>query len=186
MTEPALVVTLANAGIPRRPAHARVATSADPLRDPGAAGDVLAAFLGRAVHERELPALRDLQRAVAAIVEALVDGGQPTVTPLNRIAGANPVAWMLERGENGRLRATLGGADTSAVAVLAARSARELADLDPGRLRRCARHECKLFFYDASRSGTQRWHSERPCGARERQRRHRTARTTTEQPTQVG
>jgi hypothetical protein len=36
-----------------------------------------------------------------------------------------------------------------------------------------ARPECTLAFYDATRSATQRWHAERPCGLRERQRRHR-------------
>jgi predicted RNA-binding Zn ribbon-like protein len=45
---------------------------------------------------------------------------------------------------------------------------------EPSRLRRCARPECRLVFYDdATRSATQRWHAERPCGLRERQRRHR-------------
>ena len=28
--------------------------------------------------------------------------------------------------------------------------------------------------YDTTRSATQRWHAERPCGLRERQRRYRT------------
>jgi predicted RNA-binding Zn ribbon-like protein len=49
----------------------------------------------------------------------------------------------------------------------------ELSEVEPTRLRRCARPECSLVFYDVTRSATQRWHDERPCGLRERQRRHR-------------
>jgi predicted RNA-binding Zn ribbon-like protein len=50
----------------------------------------------------------------------------------------------------------------------------EIADLDLGRLKECARPECALVFYDGSRSRTQRWHAENPCGWRARQARHRT------------
>jgi len=49
----------------------------------------------------------------------------------------------------------------------------ELDALEPDRLRRCARPECDLLFYDTTRSCTRRWHAEDPCGWRERQRVHR-------------
>jgi predicted RNA-binding Zn ribbon-like protein len=68
--------------------------------------------------------------------------------------------------------------DRHAPVVLARVLVEELQALDPPRLRRCARPECALVFYDTTRSGTRRWHAESPCGWRERQRRHRTAPTT--------
>jgi predicted RNA-binding Zn ribbon-like protein len=63
--------------------------------------------------------------------------------------------------------------DRSLAAGLARRLAEELSILEPGRLRRCARAECGLLFYDTTRSRTRRWHAEDPCGWRERQRQHR-------------
>ncbi|HYB26212.1 MAG TPA: CGNR zinc finger domain-containing protein [Solirubrobacteraceae bacterium] len=38
----------------------------------------------------------------------------------------------------------------------------------------CERPECRLLFYGTTRSATQRWHAESPCGVRERQWRYRT------------
>jgi len=57
--------------------------------------------------------------------------------------------------------------------VLAAHVAAELGAADLSRLKECARSECRLVFYDETRSRTQRWHAEAPCGRLERQRRHR-------------
>ena len=75
----------------------------------------------------------------------------------------------------------------SAVAALLVAVIRELGELEPSRLRRCARPECGLVYYDATRSATQRWHAERPCGLRERQRRHRARRAPErEKPRQAG
>jgi len=59
-------------------------------------------------------------------------------------------------------------------AVLAARVAAELGVADLSRIKECARSECRLVFYDDTRSRTQRWHADAPCGRLERQRRHRT------------
>jgi predicted RNA-binding Zn ribbon-like protein len=58
---------------------------------------------------------------------------------------------------------------------LACRIVAELGRLEPARLRHCAREACDLLFYDTTRSRTQRWHSESPCGLRERQDRWRKA-----------
>jgi predicted RNA-binding Zn ribbon-like protein len=68
--------------------------------------------------------------------------------------------------------------DTSLAAALARRLVEELSALDPDRLRRCARPECDLLFYDTTRSRTRRGHVEDSCGWRERQRVHRTRRAT--------
>jgi predicted RNA-binding Zn ribbon-like protein len=169
----ALVVALANAQADRRPTHARVAVSHDALADAGSASELLEPFLDKPVAAHELAAVRALQRAVVAIVDALIDGSQPPLEPLNALATREPAIYALERHPDGRLCATLSPKRASAAATLLVAVIRELGELEPGRLRRCARPECRLVFYDASRSATQRWHAERPCGLRERQRRHR-------------
>jgi predicted RNA-binding Zn ribbon-like protein len=92
--------------------------------------------------------------------------------PINALAGGSRARIELAAAD-GRLRQALAWDDPSVAARLARRLAGELAGLDPQRLRRCARPECDLVFYDTTRSRTQRWHAEDPCGWRERQRRRR-------------
>ena len=119
--------------------------------------------------------MRALQRAVLAIVDALIDGSRPPLEALNALAAREPAIHALERRPGGKLHARLRPKRASAAATLLFVAIRELSELDPSRLRRCARPECMLVFYDVTRSATQRWHAERPCGLRERQRRHRGA-----------
>lgn len=173
MTDAALVVALANAQAARRPSHARTAVAHDALADPASAGELLEPFLDDPMDPRELPALRAVQRAVVAIVEALIEGSQPPLARLNALAAREPAIYALEAQPDGELRATLRPRRASAAGTLLVKAIRELSELDPSRLRRCAREECSLVFYDVTRSATQRWHAERPCGLRERQRRHR-------------
>jgi CGNR zinc finger len=45
--------------------------------------------------------------------------------------------------------------------------------IDTSRLRQCERQECDLLFFDPTRSRSQRWHAENPCGWLERQHRRR-------------
>ena len=118
---------------------------------------------------------RALQRAVLAIVDALIDGSRPPLEALNALAAREPAIYALERRLDGKLQARLRPKRASAAARLLVAAIRELSELEPSRLRRCARPECTLVFYDVTRSATQRWHAERPCGLRERQRRHRGA-----------
>jgi predicted RNA-binding Zn ribbon-like protein len=173
VTDAALVVALANAQGDRRPTHARTAVPYDALADTAGAGELLSPFLGRSVGPHELAAVRTLQRAVVAIVDALIDGSRPPLEALNALAAREPAIYAIERHPNGKLRASLHPKRPSAAAKLLIEVIRELSELEPARLRRCARSECTLAFYDATRSATQRWHAERPCGLRERQRRHR-------------
>jgi predicted RNA-binding Zn ribbon-like protein len=173
LTDAALVVALANAQAVRRPTHARAATRDDALADTQRATELLRPFLDRPVAQRELPALRALQRAVAAIVDALIDGSPAPLRALNALAAGEPAINLLEREPDGRLRTTLRPKRASAASALLIEAMRELSELEPTRLRRCARPECALVFYDTTRSATQRWHAERPCGIRARQRRHR-------------
>jgi predicted RNA-binding Zn ribbon-like protein len=169
----ALVVALANAQADRRPTHARTAVRHDALADAASATELLEPFLDVPALGHELAAVRALQRAVVAVVDALIDGSQPPLQPLNALAAREPAIYALERHPDGQLRATLRPKRASTAATLLLTTIRELGELEPSRLRRCARPECGLVYYDATRSATQRWHAERPCGLRERQRRHR-------------
>jgi predicted RNA-binding Zn ribbon-like protein len=173
VTDAALVVALANAEADRRPTHAPVAVPHDALADAAGASELLKPFLDAPVGAHELAAVRAVQRAVVAIVDALIDGSQAPLEALNARAAEEPVIYALERQPDGKLRTTLRPTRGSAAATLLVAVIRELSELEPSRLRRCARRECTLVFYDVTRSATQRWHAERPCGLRERQRRHR-------------
>ena len=173
MTDAALVVALANARAVRRPSHAREAVQKDALADASSATELLTPFLDVPLGARDLPALRSLQRTVVAIVDALIDGSPPPLGALNAIAARAPAITVLQHEPDGGLRATLRPQRASAAAALLIEALRELSELEPTRLRRCERPECALVFYDTTRSATQRWHAERPCGLRERQRRHR-------------
>jgi predicted RNA-binding Zn ribbon-like protein len=171
MTDAALVVALANARADRRPPHAPAATPHDALADPATAGALLEPFLATPIEADELAAVRDLQSAVQAAVDAIIDGAP---SPLEALR--TPAVYALEQRPDGTLHATLRPQRESAAATLLVAAIRELGELDPSRLRRCARPECRLVYYDVTRSGTRRWHAERPCGLRERQRRHRARR----------
>ncbi|MDQ6782700.1 MAG: CGNR zinc finger domain-containing protein [Actinomycetota bacterium] len=118
---------------------------------------------------------------------------RPSATPWTAKTSSEPPTssrWRqcppseLDRGHvppvaGGASRETVPGLvwdDPSIAAGLARRLAEEVAAMEPNRLRRCARSECPLIFYDTTRSRTQRWHAEDPCGWRERQH-HRRARS---------
>ncbi len=129
------------------------------------------------VAESELAGLQDLHRLVVELVDRLLDGGglesqAARLTALARPSRAEAQLEIVGR----RLGQRLSWTDSSLVAGLARRVVLELGTIDPDRLRRCGRQECDLVFYDSTRSNTQRWHAESPCGQRERQRRHRAAR----------
>lgn len=173
MTDAALVVALANAHAVVRPTGARSAAAHDALKDATCASELLQPFLGEPVPERQLAAVRAVQRSVVAIVDALIDGSPPPLEDLNALAAREPVLYALERDGDGTLRAAPRPQRTSVAARLLLAVVRQLGELDPARLRRCGRPECSLVFYDTTRSATRRWHSDRPCGLRERQRRHR-------------
>lgn len=178
MTDAALVVALGNAQTVKRPTHARTATAHDALKDAASASRLLEPFLGEPVHERDLDAVRALQRLVVAIVDALIDGSPPALEELNALAARVPASYVLERDAGGTLRAVSRPKRPSVAANLVFAVMRELSELDPMRLRRCGRPECRLMFYDTTRSATQRWHADRPCGLRERQRRYRAKHAT--------
>jgi predicted RNA-binding Zn ribbon-like protein len=169
----ALVVALANAQAARRPPHAPAPFVHDALADTASANELLGSFLDRSIQPRELKAVRALQGKVIAVVDALIDGSPPPLPALNALAAQQDTIYALEFRPDGTLRRTVRPRRASASASLLITVMDELSELEPSRLKRCARRGCDLVFYDGTRSGTQRWHAERPCGLRERQRRYR-------------
>jgi predicted RNA-binding Zn ribbon-like protein len=173
MTNAALVVALANAQAEQRPTGARAPIAQDALADAASASELLGAFLHRPINPRDLAGVRAVQQAVVSVVDALIDGRQPALAALNALAAQQPAIYALTHGSGGHLHATPRPERRSAGGALLLAVMRDLSELNPSRLRRCARSECRLVFYDTSRSATQLWHAERPCGLRARQRRHR-------------
>lgn len=173
MTDAPLVVALANARAARRPAYSRTGVQRDELADAASASELLEPLLGVQVPARDLAAVRAAQRAIVAIVDAITDGRDPPLEDLNRLAEREPAVLTLEFDPDRRMHTALRTTRASAAAVLLVAVIGELGELDPSRLRRCARPECTLVFYDTTRSGTQRWHADNPCGRQQRQQRHR-------------
>jgi predicted RNA-binding Zn ribbon-like protein len=168
-----LLVTLANAGLPRRPPGAGRAVAEDPFQDAQRATGLLSSFTGRPVVAAELATLRRVAREARRIADSLVRGTAPSVGAVNRLAADCAGHAQARLTPVGKLEAAVVWDTAPVAAALARQMIDELGAIDPCRLRRCARPECVLFFYDSSRSGTQRWHNEVPCGWRERQRRRR-------------
>ena len=175
--DPRALLLLANLGRPRRPAGATAAHAEPILPDPTVASAQLAEVVDQPVAAADLADLRRLQRAAAGAAEAILAGEAPDGAELNALAAGSTARAELAVTE-GVPRRRLVWTDASLAAALARRLVEELGALDPDRLRRCARPECDLLFYDTTRSRTRRWHAEDPCGWRERQRAHRTRRTS--------
>lgn len=170
-----VLLILANACRPRRPAGSSVHTETNPLTTYRDALDLVAPLhLSQPLTEDELDDLADLIREVHALSEALAEGQHaPSIRTLNRLAQQATATRTLNLDADGKLTAHVDWTADSAVAEIASGIVDELGRLDPTRLRRCSREACTLLFYDTTRPGTQRWHSDSPCGLRERQTRHR-------------
>ncbi|HWF35382.1 MAG TPA: CGNR zinc finger domain-containing protein [Solirubrobacteraceae bacterium] len=173
---PALI-TLSNATRPRLSVGARARITADPF---GSHSDAVALLEPLGLEHRlgryEVDDLRALAAETQAIAEALVSNRRPPpVSTLNRLAGQATASQTLRVGPDGTLTADVRWHAATAVVELACQVVAEFGRLDPARLRRCAREPCDLLSYDTTRSRTQRWHSESPCGVRERQERWRHA-----------
>jgi predicted RNA-binding Zn ribbon-like protein len=171
---PDTLLRLVNLTVARKPGRGPT-VQPDPL-----AGHVTAApALGlRRVDASQLGALRQLHHTVVQLVDGLLSGHRVTgpVARLTSLAQPSTATVRLDVGEDQTLHAQLEWSEPTPAATLARRIAVELAEIDVTRLRRCERPACDLVFYDTTRSGTQRWHAESPCGNRERQRRYRASR----------
>jgi predicted RNA-binding Zn ribbon-like protein len=170
---PDTLIGLANLTVPRKPDRGPT-IHPDPLATAATAAHALGL---EHVDRSQLARLRELQRTVIALVDGLLAGraiDQPAAR-LTALAAPSTATVAIEVSEDRNLRTRLDWSDPTPVAALARRIALELNAIHLPRLRRCERPECNLVFYDTTRSGTRRWHAELPCGARERQRRHREA-----------
>ena len=170
---PETLLALANLTEPRRPARSPTIRP-DPLATPATAAQALGL---EHVDGPQLEGLCELHQLVVELVENLLTerSAAGAATRLTELAQPSTATVRIDMGENRTVRARLEWSDPTPVAALARRTALELAEIDLARLRRCERPACNLVFYDTTRSGTQRWHAESPCGSRERQRRYRDA-----------
>lgn len=87
------------------------------------------------------------------------------IADINELATSGHLRPLLDAGGRQRVlpaRAHL----TDTLAYVAADLIDILANVDDSRLKRCAAPRCDLVFVDATRSGTRRWCSMRPCGDR--------------------
>ena len=164
---PDVLVTLANLGRPRRPSGVRALVTEPVLPDVAGATEQLSGLAVGPVTVADLPALRELQAFAAEAAVEILARGMPDPAPLNALASDSRARLRLV-DIGGALRQELLWQDESSAAQLARGLIAELASLDSTRLRRCARPQCPLLFYDTTRSRTQRWHAEDPCGWRER------------------
>jgi predicted RNA-binding Zn ribbon-like protein len=170
---PDALLALANLTVPRKPDRGPT-IHPDPLAAPETAAQALGL---RRLDTSQLTALRELHETIVRLLDGLLSG-RPIARPAARLSSlARPsiARVRLDVSEDQTLRAQLEWSEPSPAATLARTVVLELAEIDPARIKRCERPACKLVFYDTTRSGTQRWHAESPCGNRERQRRYRAA-----------
>ncbi len=165
---PLLFLHLANLHRPRREGHE--AGDGDRL--------AIASLWGTAAQSRDdaEPDLDRLSQVASDLADAIVAGRVPLpVGELNTLAQAVRSFPQLVAGPTrAAVRLERSQLVAEPIAALAARVAAELGAADLTRINECARSECRLVFYDNTRSRTRRWHAEAPCGRLERQRRHRT------------
>jgi len=123
----------------------------------------------------DLPALTRLADAVSELADCLALRRPPTshaVQAINDLAsGCTGTVQLVRSGR--AVQSGMRWHDPVPVAGLARRVIEELDGIDLSRLRQCQRNECDLLFYDMTRSRSQRWHAENPCGWLERQHRRR-------------
>lgn len=170
---PDTLLQLANLTVPRKPDRGPL-VHPDPLASPASAMQALSV---RRLNTSQLGELRELHSTIVQLVDSLLCGrslARPAAR-VTKIAQPSIARVRLDVGENRTLHSPLEWSEPTPAAALARRVAIELGEIDLTRLKRCERPACNLVFYDTTRPGTQRWHAESPCGARERQRRYREA-----------
>lgn len=170
---PDTLLGLANLTVPRKPDRGP-AIHPDSLAGPETAALALAIAPLEAC---ELAALRVLHTTIVDLVDGLLSGRKVTepAARLTELAQPSIATMRVTAGDDQTLRAQLHWSEPTATATLARQVAVELGAMELARLKRCQRPACNLVFYDTTRSRTQRWHAESPCGNRERQQRHRSS-----------
>lgn len=149
-----------------------------PLADPRQVSQALADEGVTAGHltQDALPAVARLADAASELADCIAlrrPRPHRAVGVLNELASGSTATMHLEVSD-GAVQSSTAWRDRDPAAGLARRVIEELGSADLSRLLQCQRKECDLLFFDATRSRTQRWHAENPCGWLERQRRRRT------------
>lgn len=170
---PPVLVALANLQRRRRWDSAPRA----PFADAGRARRALAedGVTAAVLTQVDLPALTRLADAVSELADCLALR-RPPVTRATDVINelASGCIGTVQLTMSGRaVQSDMGWHDPDPVAGLARRVIEELGGVDLSRLRQCQREECDLLFFDMTRSRSQRWHAENPCGWLERQHRRR-------------
>jgi hypothetical protein len=78
------------------------------------------------------------------VIDALIDGQKPSLAALNALAAQESAICVLTQGPGENLRPTLRPQRPSTTGVLLLAVMRNLSELEPSRLRRCAREKCRL------------------------------------------
>lgn len=124
---------------------------------------------------QQLPALAQLAGAVAELAECLALQQPPSrgaVRAINELAsGSTGVRQLSVTGR--AIAGEIVWRASDPVAALASRVIDEVTEMEVDRLSRCQRGECDLLFFDSTRSRSQRWHAENPCGWLQRQQQRR-------------
>jgi predicted RNA-binding Zn ribbon-like protein len=157
-------------------AHA-IGGSADAFRDTASATAYLSesGFLttGVRVTPSGLRKLRSLRGALIAAIEGTdVDGRSPWAV-LDELAPESPVLARFGSDPPASALVPAGSGVNAIVAEVLVAVHDALADGTWRRVRLCALEVCHSAFYDATRSGTQRWHSYAMCGNRTNVAAHR-------------
>lgn len=109
------------------------------------------------------------------IVERLVQGesavGHEAVERLNRLLKDNAGYTQLARIDGG-VREEMHYAARRMAGFFLEQTVRLLADLEPGRIKKCSNAKCILHFYDNSRNSSRRWCDATGCGNRENASQH--------------
>jgi predicted RNA-binding Zn ribbon-like protein len=170
---PAALVALANLQRRRRWDTAPRA----PFADAGRARTALAedGLAIAVLTQGDLPALTRLADAVSELADCLAFRRRPASHAVHAINDlASDCTGTVQLVMSGRdVQSGMRWHDPDPVAGLARRVIEELDGIDLSRLRQCQRNECDLLFFDMTRSRSQRWHAENPCGWLERQHRRR-------------
>jgi predicted RNA-binding Zn ribbon-like protein len=178
-TAPTITLKIANSGLARRPSGERRAT----LDDPFATKDAAAVFLSEidlsyrdnrrvAVSSDVLARLTTWRGALCRLLDTVASGVKPKPTDLAIVNCAESPAKRIKF-----LTSTMATEEIvlteDPVARLSAFCIDELARCDHRRIKKCARPECAMYFYDQTRNRSARWHADDPCGWRSRDERRR-------------
>ena len=136
-----------------------------------AAGKALRAWGGRRGGAQALAEAVRLRGALRRAVERMARGeppGDAVVRAINRVLASRPAyARVLRQGGGYVTRLEPASESPLQLLVPVAESAAWLLEHgEPSLVRRCAGHDCVLYFYDTTKNRSRRWCSMDGCGSR--------------------